>query len=288
MAVVIVGVGLLGYGSLQVFSYLQNDPNFCRSCHTMEVAWQRWSTSEHRSINCHSCHEQSPIESMNLVVEYALNNPTRVVKHAGISDESCLNCHGSGNSRWFQIANTAGHRVHFEGQGISCVKCHSVSIHRFSPSTEVCKVCHTEEKIKVTAMAERYCLDCHQFLREDSPLRPTRQTCLECHLNQVQTKVTWPAGAPMQFECSQCHKPHVAEAPVVNCISCHQDIPKQGLHAKTTHSQSTCQACHQPHEWKVEKREACLTCHANKSTHNSGVFCGNCHDFRNGGAGKSI
>lgn len=289
LGLVVVAIGFVGYGSFQAFSYSQNDPTFCRSCHTMEKAWERWSTSEHRNVNCHSCHEQSPIESMNLVVEYALNNPTRVVKHAGISDEACLNCHGKERSRWFQIENTAGHKVHFEEEAISCVKCHSTTIHRFAPSAEVCKVCHSE-KIKVTEMAENHCLDCHQFLREDSPLKPTRQTCLECHLNQVQpkVKVTWPANAPMRFECSQCHKPHVSETPVVNCLSCHQSTPNEGLHAKTTHSKTTCQTCHQPHEWKVQSRDACLTCHANKTNHNEGILCTNCHDFQKEGAGKSI
>ncbi len=280
-------VGLFGYGGSQVFNYSQNDPNFCRSCHTMEKAWQRWSTSEHRNINCHSCHEQSPIESMNLVVEYALNNPDRVVKHAGISDEACLECHDDHKSRWFQVADTAGHKVHFEEENISCVKCHSTSIHRFAPSAEVCKVCHSEQTMKVTQMAQTHCLDCHQFLREDNPLRPTRQTCLECHLNQTQAKVTWPANAPMQYECSQCHKPHQAEAPVMNCVSCHQNTPTQALHAKTTHSKSTCQTCHQPHQWKVESRDSCTTCHAEKKNHNVGIFCGNCHDFQQRGAGKS-
>ena len=274
-------VGVLGYGSVQVFSYSQNDPNFCRSCHTMEKAWERWRTSEHRNVTCHSCHEQSPIESMQLVVEFALNQPTRVTKHAGISDEACMSCHADGKSRWFQIAETAGHKVHFEEEGVSCVKCHSTSIHRFAPSrTEGCKVCHTEEKIKTTAMAERYCLDCHQFLREDSPLRPTRQTCLDCHLKQAQTKVHWPANAPMQFQCSQCHKPHVSESPVANCLACHQDVPKEGLHQKAPHAAATCQTCHQPHEWKLEKRASCQTCHANKVNHNPGILCSNCHGFK--------
>ncbi|MDP2935211.1 MAG: NapC/NirT family cytochrome c [Dehalococcoidia bacterium] len=280
LAVAVVVVVSIGYGSLQVYSYTQNDPNFCRSCHTMETAWQRWRTSEHRNVNCHSCHEQSPIESSQLVVLYALSQPDRVSKHAGISDESCMKCHGNGKSRWFQIGATPGHKVHFEEQRISCVKCHSITIHRFAPSTEICKVCHSEQKVKITNMGQRYCLDCHQFLREDSPLRPTRQTCLDCHLKQAQTKVHWPDNAPMQFQCSQCHKPHISEAPEANCLSCHKDIPKTGLHEKPPHAATNCQACHQPHEWKVEKRETCQTCHANKVNHNQGVLCSNCHGFK--------
>ncbi|MDP2727670.1 MAG: cytochrome c3 family protein [Dehalococcoidia bacterium] len=217
---------------------------------------------------------------MQLVIDFAINQPTKVSKHAGISDEACLNCHGNGNPRWFQISSTAGHKVHFEEQEISCVKCHSTSIHRFSPPTEICKVCHTEEKVKITAMGERYCLDCHQFLTENSPLRPTRQTCLDCHLKQAQTRVHWPENAPMRFQCSQCHKPHVSESPVVSCLSCHQDVPKEGLHKATTHASSTCQTCHKPHEWEVQSRWACITCHANKIEHNLGILCSNCHNFR--------
>lgn len=289
VAVVVVVVGILGYGGFQVFSYSQNDPNFCRSCHTMETAWAKWSTSEHKNVNCHSCHEQSPIESMNLVVEFALNNPTRVVKHASISDEACLKCHGTNNSRWFQIADTPGHLVHFEDQAISCVKCHSTSIHRFSPPSTICQVCHANEQMKITAMGQNHCLDCHQFLKRDVPhnatkqgtiLLPTRQTCLGCHLNQSQSKVTWPTNAPMQFECYQCHQPHVSQAPTVNCVSCHEAVPKEGLHQAKTHSQQSCQGCHKPHEWVVSSRDACTACHADKQNHNQGGLCINCHNFK--------
>ncbi|MDO8688445.1 MAG: hypothetical protein Q7R39_00280, partial [Dehalococcoidia bacterium] len=63
------------------------------------------------------------------------------------------------------------------------------------------------------------------------------------------------------------------------CISCHQGIRAQGLHAKASHSQSDCQSCHKPHEWKVQSRDNCLACHGNKATHNAPNLCTACHDF---------
>jgi nitrate/TMAO reductase-like tetraheme cytochrome c subunit len=278
----VVGVVLItaAYGSYQVYSYTQNDPNFCRSCHTMESAWQRWRTSEHRNISCHNCHEQSVFESTEQIIRFALAQPERVSKHAGISDEACLKCHESGDRRWPQIKATAGHKVHFEQQHIACTKCHSISIHRFAPPTQICQVCHPDEQIKIMAMGQRYCLDCHRFLAEGSPLRPTRQTCLDCHLKQAQSKVHWPDNAPMRFTCSQCHKPHVFEEPVVNCLSCHQNIRQEGLHQGKGHVAAPCTTCHKPHEWEVTKREACLTCHANKAKHNPQLECNACHDFK--------
>ncbi|MDP2660917.1 MAG: hypothetical protein Q8R28_09335, partial [Dehalococcoidia bacterium] len=136
-------------------------------------------------------------------------------------------------------------------------------------------------------MGETHCLDCHQFLRPSTSLSivkqvnlfPKRVACLACHMSQPQTKVTWPADAPMQFECGQCHKPHLSATPVVDCLSCHQGVRDLGLHAKTSHSQTTCQACHKPHEWKVQSRDNCLACHGDKVAHNAPTLCANCHDF---------
>lgn len=267
-------------GGQRFYTYTQDDPTFCRSCHTMEKAWTKWQTSEHSKITCHSCHESNPVESMEQIVKYVMNRPDDVRKHAGISDEACEKCHANSSSQWKQISNTAGHKVHVEEQRLACTKCHAITTHRFAPPAKVCLSCHGDQTVKMTKMAERYCLDCHNYLAENSPLRPTRETCLSCHEKQAPAVIHWPeASAPMEFQCSQCHKPHEQVAPEVNCRSCHTDIQQAGLHSRVTHSGVACTTCHQPHEWRVTKRETCLACHQTKNTHNAGQDCVNCHDF---------
>lgn len=281
VAVVIGFVAFGAFGAFRVYSYTQNDPTFCRSCHTMEKAWDRWATSEHSKVNCHSCHEASPVASFEQVVKYAVNQPDDVSKHALVNDEACKTCHESGNGKWKQIADTAGHQVHVEDQNLNCLKCHSVTLHRFAPPEKICLACHGDQTVKTTAMAERYCLDCHNFLRENSPLRPQRQDCLKCHEAQTQKEVHWPTTAPMQFQCAQCHQPHKAEtSPVATCQSCHTEQQTKGKHAVSAHTTTSCSTCHKPHEWKVTQRETCTTCHQNKVEHNAPATCNTCHSFR--------
>ena len=148
------------------------------------------------------------------------------------------------------------------------------------PPEKICLVCHGDKDVKITAMAQRYCLDCHNFLRENSPLRPQRADCLKCHESQAQKEVHWPSNAPMQFQCGQCHQPHKTQEPAATCKSCHQGQEKKGAHAVRTHANANCTACHTPHEWKVTQRETCIACHQNKVNHNPGTFCANCHSFR--------
>ncbi|MHB8858898.1 MAG: NapC/NirT family cytochrome c [Thermoleophilia bacterium] len=274
------------YGSYRMYDYTQNDPEFCRSCHTMEVAWTKWSNSEHSKVACHSCHTVSPIGGAQLVVNYLMERPDRNTNHAAVSDKACEKCHYSGDPQWVQVENTAGHKTHAEGQNIACQTCHGMRLHSFRPSTEICAACHAdhvagqEKAIKVEQMRDMHCTECHPFLREDSPLRPTRETCLSCHQKLPNTGVVFPDNAPMKWDCRECHKPHDQARPVVDCLSCHTDAKTNGLHGKTTHSQQTCKTCHQPHKWTVTTREPCLTCHQDKVNHNPGGVCADCHDYK--------
>ncbi len=272
-ALVIILVG--GYYLLHVYDYIQNDPSFCQSCHIMETSWDRWATSAHKVVGCHSCHEQSAVASFVELVGVALGKYERVEKHAIVPDEACKECHESGSARWIQVEATAGHKIHAEEQNIACVKCHSVSVHRFAPPGAVCNLCH-EEQVKVNGMASMHCTTCHQFLVEGEPLLPNRKDCLDCHQALTELGVTWPADAPMQYPCGKCHQPHQQTQPVVDCLSCHTE---GGLHLTAAHRASSCQTCHKPHEWRVTQRETCLTCHPEKAEHNPGILCGSCHGF---------
>jgi hypothetical protein len=287
-AVLVVLIFGGSYASYRIYDYTQNDPEFCRSCHTMEKAWTRWSESEHSNIGCHSCHHVSPVAGAQLIVNYLLERPDQNTSHAKIEDEACETCHYSGDPTWVQVANTAGHKVHAEEQNIACQTCHGLRLHEFRPATEICVACHADHvqgeamAIKVEGMKDMHCEECHPFLREDSPLRPTRETCLSCHQKtQTQDGVVFPDNAPMKWDCRECHKPHRKDwAPGSTCLTCHTDArTTEGLHSATTHSQTDCQVCHKPHEWKVQTRDQCLSCHTDKVDHNAGGLCADCHDF---------
>lgn len=272
------------YASYRIYDYSQNDPEFCRSCHTMETAWERWNTSEHSNVGCHSCHHVNPVQGAQLVMNYLLERPDKNTSHAHITDEACEQCHYSGDPTWVQVEQTAGHQAHAEEQNIACQTCHGLRLHEFQPATEICAACHAdhvadhEMEIKVPAMQDLHCVECHPFLREDSPIRPTRDTCLECH-QKLDLWVSFPDNAPMAWDCKECHKPHQEDNPVVACRSCHEGGRTEGLHGTTTHAEARCIECHHPHEWVVGSREPCLACHSDKVAHNEGQLCGACHDF---------
>lgn len=260
IAVAAAGAAAVILAGYTVYDYTMNNPAFCRSCHIMEAAWTRWSTSEHRKVDCHSCHEQSIAESARQVITFVVRRPERVGKHADVPSVRCAACHESGDPAWRQVAQTAGHQVHADRRGIQCVVCHSTAVHRIQPVADICANCHEsqargERAIKIAGMADFHCVDCHQFLRANSPLRPTRDTCLSCHQGLPTTKtVGWPAGAPHTgLACSTCHKPHEKAQPIVTCTSCHP-APNPAIHPKevvTAGGYATCATCHQPHRWKL-------------------------------------
>jgi hypothetical protein len=256
------GIAVVAFGGYTVYDYTMNNPAFCRSCHTMEVAWTRWASSEHRKVDCHACHEQSIAESARQVVTFAVRRPERVGKHADVPAEQCQTCHTSGDAQWRQVAATAGHDVHAQTRRIECVTCHSTAVHRLRPATAVCAGCHEAQAvgaraIKIPQMADFHCIDCHEFLRPNSPLRPTQETCLGCHQGLPVTQtVGWPEDrAHTSLACGTCHKPHEKVQPIVTCTSCHT-APNPAVHPKeilaaASRSYTTCTACHQPHVWKV-------------------------------------
>ena len=115
--------------------------------------------------------------------------------------------------------------------------------------------------------AELSCNQCHWRGRGLNP------ECTTCH--------TRPAGAPMaELPCATCHLREQQVKPLTPCISCHAN--RTELHLKPTHSATDCTVCHVPHQWAVNKREVCYTCHPDKTNHNAPNLCRDCHPFRQG------
>ncbi|HDO23304.1 MAG TPA: hypothetical protein ENG86_10755, partial [Nitrospirae bacterium] len=56
LLVVIIGGSVVAF---KFYNFTQNNPKFCISCHLMQPAYNAWSKSKHKGINCHSCHHLS-------------------------------------------------------------------------------------------------------------------------------------------------------------------------------------------------------------------------------------
>jgi len=79
-------------------------------------------------------------------------------------------------------------------------------------------------------------------------------------------KITAPAGAAMQFNCYECHNPHIKARPDWNtCVTkCHSTVRDIGKHELHLQLDLTCKSCHKPHYWKVSAEQAkkeCIACH---------------------------
>jgi hypothetical protein len=111
------------------------------------------------------------------------------------------------------------------------------------------------------------CHQCHTV-----GVRPSAE-CAACH------RLSRHAPMMSSMSCSECHEKAGEAKPVADCGGCHGDLG--GLHRQKPHQGAKCGACHKPHVWTVVGRELCLTCHADKKSHNlEGGGCTSCHDFK--------
>lgn len=291
----VVGISFGIYHLVGFWNYMQNNPQFCNSCHIMAESWDRWATSAHNEVGCHSCHHQSLLANISQLYNFVFNSTDEIQNHAEVKEDSCMACHESGNTDWIQVVNTTGHRLHNEIEDIECVVCHSTSVHRFTPTSDACLNCHTDQRVTMIGMDDMHCHLCHDFITETEPFNPERAACLNCHeslatdvmssayaLIQVTSsadapmQITWSADAPMQFPCGDCHLPHEQTHVIVDCMDCHT---VEGYHLVGSHSMMTCETCHEAHIWNIEERETCLTCHPAQVEHHEPLLCNTCHSY---------
>ena len=277
VTVATTGAAIAGVVGWRAYHYVEDDPRFCTTCHLMETAYSKWQTSVHREVGCHACHVQSTAENLDQLWKYVTLRPKTVGKHAAVDYTRCGACHLSQDPRWKQVAETAGHRVHFGRLGLQCVGCHSTGVHQFVRPVDACGTCHTEQ-VKATGMASFHCTTCHDFLAADHDLAdPRRRDCLACHESMQVHEERFAVDAPMRFPCQTCHDPHRRPLPTVaDCVRCHH-VRDFGLHALPVHDD--CMSCHRSHTWRVEARAACERCHDDRAEHYPDRPCGGCHDF---------
>jgi hypothetical protein len=149
-----------------------------------------------------------------------------------------------------------------------------------------CQLCHTiiGQENNVSSPTE---VAAAETFEHPWPLlgKHAQLTCNQCHwrgrglVAECTTCHARLASAPMSsFPCAQCHLKEQNLKPLMECATCHP--ARAELHLKPTHSAVECMTCHKPHEWRLAGRDTCLSCHGDRTEHNAGVACAQCHAFR--------
>lgn len=292
-ALMLIGAGGVGYAGNH---YMQHDNDFCVGCHVMGDAWTAFQQSEHRKLQCHSCHRQSMFVSAMQLVNWVAEKPQDIPKHAKVPTAVCSECHvqSKSDSGWKRIVNTAGHRLHLSSdssalKNIACVTCHGQEVHRFKPVDKTCgqSGCHASKDTKIVlgkmaGQTSQHCTGCHTFTRvvpENISMDSTRKflravgtskSCFGCH--EMTNKLKGFNTADDRGHngvCGTCHNPHTQTEPKAayeSCANsgCHSDLATKskfhaGVHQKAS---KTCGDCHKAHDWKAVGRE-CVDCHKN-------------------------
>ncbi len=295
LLLIIIGGGLVAF---KFYDFTQNNPKFCISCHLMKPAYDAWEKSVHGEINCHECHHLSLIEQNQLLITFVLHRPKTVPPRHGkviVPAEVCSKCHWEENEKFPEakkVNDSRIHAKHYYMEKIECTKCHGYIVHEFKPEGRFCLRCHQGKVVQGKGMENLACLNCHTD--RTSNMRPGRKKCLFCHggdsvrkellaegtldvtnyqpdpkVIKKATKIKVSKNSPMQFDCYECHKPHTKIRPDEgSCRSCHAQVVNVGKHKLHIETMGLgCKSCHQPHSWKVTKKEAkslCTQCHGYK------------------------
>lgn len=290
---VVTGVAaatLVAVGSVlmyRTYDYVQHDNQFCLECHLMRDPFEAFAQSAHRGLGCKACHRPNIIERSQMGLAQVIENPDSIRVHAHVPNAVCAECHIEGDpEEWLRVANTAGHRIHFESdepelQGLNCVECHSSGVHEFTPTDRTCGQggCHENTTIELGRMADLtiHCATCHDFAtpvegERDSPevaaaLRPQAEECLSCHRMRT-LMADLPPDEPHDAKCGACHNPHTQTTPqqaVQSCAAggCHSTPDTltpyhRGLDPGVLED---CTVCHEAHDFRVHPETGCLDCH---------------------------
>jgi hypothetical protein len=287
VVLIVAGATAFGAGS---WHYMQHDNGFCTGCHVMAPAYQRFTQSEHDTLQCHQCHQQSIFASAKQLYFWVAERPLDIPPHAKVPNRICAGCHvtGEGKKLWQRIATTAGHRTHLESdsavlKNLQCVTCHGVEVHHFAPVDSTCAQahCHINNTIELGKMAQQtslHCTACHAFKADVPPfvtrdsargtLVPGNKECLGCHeMRQVLSSFD-PERDPHRGTCGMCHNPHTQHTPAeakASCTNaqCHADWRKVPFHVGPAHRKlgDDCITCHEPHAARVDPSD-CAGCHA--------------------------
>ncbi len=279
----LAGLGVLAafavvLGFLRFKKFVDEDPRLCATCHRSSPEFALWLGGTHKSVACQRCHHSTPRQGVSMLGAFVAGKKP-AGQHAQVEVGACASCHFSHDPRWPQVGGSRGHRIHYEENGVACVRCHAASMHGFEPVAARCAECHPGHSVNLEKMHALHCFACHEFLTNEPGLRPTRHDCLRCHTAQGIHAPMKEHGAPMEMSCAACHRPHAQDGKTLAaCTECHAPslMARGGLHAKAGHRR--CLDCHVPHEWTPEAA-VCLRCHAQAPSHAKGKACLDCHAF---------
>lgn len=276
---------------------ISSRPDFCASCHEIRPAYDQWSISSHKTVNCVDCHTGYGLQSyakinlegfQNYVTH--LSGNTQLPTQANIAKESCLRCHPQEKlpETLPQASLKISHSSHIAEE--SCTVCHDRLVHprlfeapasspRLANHTPMdCQVCHpTPSPTYLHGDANVACSSCHSGAIPNHSLAvkrnaPLQETCIQCH---TEKRVNPPEA------CQTCHvSPHGIDP---NCGKCHSSTASWATLSFThpvklneKHRQLQCTQCHATTKDFTEKRFLCQACHQPKHTY-QGENCLVCH-----------
>ncbi|MEE9258932.1 MAG: cytochrome c3 family protein [Nitrospinaceae bacterium] len=262
-------VVVMGTGSLHLYDYTENDPEFCLNCHLMREAHHSWETSVHKSVNCHTCHYATLYEKNMMFVKTIFERPTEISERPHdqiiVPSTMCVTCHLAGDDKIIKVSRSKGHSLHWFKENIECTSCHAVELHQFAPEQKFCMNCHAQAKNMLPKMKDMACTSCHNF--RTGRLVPGNEKCLQCHAEK--SPLAQPASASrahQPFKCNNCHQVHHPKKTAkTSCTECHQGAMRRGkhpVHLKALGNE--CLTCHTPHQWRISKKSAsklCSQCH---------------------------
>ena len=284
---IMAGVGGGGYYAYRAYDFVEHDNDFCMSCHLMQEPFELFAESAHQGLGCKACHQPTFMGRSQMALTQILQNPEELSVHAEVPNRVCAECHVEGDpERWRLTASTVGHRVHLESDdpalaGLTCVECHSTSIHEFAATDRTCSQsgCHEDAVIQLGAMSALtiHCAACHTFVAPEpegaisaagelgSGLEPGADECFACHV--MRTLVELPDPDPHGGECAACHNPHTQLESADAAQSCATAGCHESPRAATpfhvglaTEVLTDCVSCHQAHDFALDGSN-CASCH---------------------------
>jgi nitrate/TMAO reductase-like tetraheme cytochrome c subunit len=242
--------------AIRYYRYIQKDPEFCNSCHLMKEAYTAWKQSGHRFIVCQDCHKLGIVEQNRLLIKFVFTTDRATPEpHGNVTPwQTCTKCHWEEATQQggISVTRSTGHARHITVEKLTCMDCHTRSVHAFRPDKRACLRCHKDWRVHGVGMEEASCMSCHPFSPKiPGGFIPDRERCLSCHRSS--SKTVFPEKAPMaRLNCYECHRPHHRVRPVDDdCLRCHSRAMLHKQNASVHRSGNRCIACHVPHRWKA-------------------------------------
>jgi hypothetical protein len=208
--------------------------------------------------------------------ETALAYTTPGFEHNPHGDVACSNCH----------AVMPGHAAHV---AVGCLECHGDAGARSGAATvrpAECQACHHR------ADPPRDCARCHAPGEVAAPIGVMVAVKAADRVRERELRFAHPRHAALA--CTRCHElPRVLPAPAcsachdrhhradADCAACHAQ-PAAGTHDLTAHVSCGGSGCHTNAAVIAlpSSRPVCLVCHQDRTDHEPGRECAQCHLIR--------